>query len=174
MKNIKSKKKILFIQNKAMWYRIPFFNKLAKDYCIKLLFTDEKKVEGLEAKYKILRRYGVYPFSVSFGLIPALIRERYDIVVFPSMDFPGELIDNILCFVIARLMRKPYIIWSERWICKKIKRSLVRRVYYSIDQAFMRCICKYAGACVTSGGTQQKDYFISLGVQKIRFLSCLI
>jgi len=161
-------RKILFIHNKAMWYRIALFNALAKDMDVKFIFTNENKVEGLGAKYEILRRYGCYRFSVAFGLVPRLIREKYDIVVFPPTDSPGEIIENFLCFVMTKLMRKPYIIWCERWICEKVKRDPVRRVYNLIHQAFMSYICKYAGACVTSGGTKQKDYFISLGVSENR------
>jgi len=162
------KRKILFIHNKAMWYRIPLFNTLAGDMDVKFIFTNENKVEGLRRKYKILRRYGCHSFNVALGLVLRLIREEYDVVVFPPTGSPGEIIDNFFCFVIAKLVRKPYIIWSERWICKKVKRSLVRRVYRSIDQAFMSCICRYAGACVTSGGTKQKDYFTSLGIPENR------
>ena len=144
-----------------MWYRIPLFNGLANDFDIKFLFTNENKVEGLEAEYEILRRYGFYPFITTFGLIPKLIKEDYDVVVFPPSE---EWFNDIFCFIISKLRRKPYIIWSDRWICKKVKRSIFKKIYYWADQIIMRYLCKRAGACVTSGGTKQKEYFMFLGV----------
>lgn len=158
------KKKILFIHNKAMWYRIPFFNELSKEYETNFIFTNETKVENLESRYQILRRYGVYPFSVAFGLIPQLIRENYDIVVFPPPDSPGELIDNIICVFIAKLTKKPYMIWSERWKWKHNERNIFKRFYHLAEGIVIRYLCKNARACVTSGGTKQKEYFLSFGV----------
>ncbi len=156
--------KILFIHNSAAWHRIPLFNALAKDMDVKFIFTNKTQAEGLGVDYRTIRRYGSRPFGVAFGLIPTMIRENYDVVIFPSLGSPGELIDNILCFIIANFRRKPWIIWSERWHYQKTKVSPLRKVYHLIDQAFMKRLCQNAGACVTSGGTKQKDYFTSLGV----------
>ena len=157
--------KIIFVHNKAMWYRIPLFNGLANNLNIKFLFTDENKVENLEAEYEILKSYGVYPFNVAFALIPRLIKKEYDIIVFPT---PKEWINNIICFAIAKLRRKPYIVWSDRWICKKVKRPIFKKIYYRVDKMIIGYICRHADACVTSGGTKQKEYFVSLGVPENR------
>lgn len=148
-----------------MWYRIPLFNGLANNSDIKFLFTDENKVEGLEAEHEILKSYGFYPFIVAFGLISKLIRENYDLVVFPT---PEEWINNIICFIIAKLRTKPYIIWSDRWICKKVKKSMFKRIFYLADTMVIGYICRHADACVTSGGTKQKEYFMSLRVSENR------
>lgn len=156
--------KILFIHNKAMWYRIPFFNRLSQLCYIKFIFTNENEVKGLKSEYKLLKRYGIYPFSIAIGLIPILIHEKYDVVVFPPADSPGELFDNILCYVLTKIKGKPYIVWSERWNCPQIKRPLYKKIYHFVDRRIMGYICGHAIANVTSGGTKQKEYFLSLGV----------
>ena len=157
--------KLLFVHNKSMWYRISFFNELSKEIDTEFIFTNEENVEGLDAKYKILKRYGKYPFSVALGLINLLIQKDYNVVVFPSPDSYGERIDHILCFILVKLMNKPYIIWSERWKCSEVKRSALKEMLLKIDDIITGFIFRHANANVTSGGLKQKEYFLSLGVR---------
>jgi len=164
MKKKFKSQKVLFIPNKAMWYRIPLFNELSKKINVEFVFTDEDKVDGLIADYKILKRWGIYPFNVAFGLIPTLLQKKYDAVVFPPLDMPGELIDNILCFIITKLRRKKYIIWSERWNCPEIRKEGYKKIYEWIDNLIFGYISRNSDACVTSGGTKQKEFFLSHGV----------
>lgn len=147
-----------------MWYRIPLFNKLADEFDTKYVFTNERKVEGLNAEYTICKRYGVYPFSVSFGLVKMLFNEKFDLIVFPPPDSPGELVDNVLCLIMSTLRKKPYIIWSERWNCSEIKISYYKVLYKYIDKLIMKYLCKNASVNLTSGGIKQKEYFASLGI----------
>lgn len=147
-----------------MWYRIPLFNKLADEFDTKYIFTNEHKVEGLNTEYIISKRYGIYPFSVSFGLMKILSNEEFDLVVFPPPDSPGELVDNILCLIASKLKKKPYIIWSERWNCPEVKIKYFKIPYKYVDKLMMKCLCKNSSVNLTSGGTKQKEYFISLGV----------
>ena len=156
------KAKILFIHNKCMWYITPFFNKLAEEYDIEFLFSNEKKAEGLKARYEILKRYGIYPFSIAFGLIPRLLKRDFDIVVFPPPDSPGELIDNIFCFIISKLRRKVYIVLSERWNWKK-EISLVKWFYKKISHLLTRFIACNSSAFFVPG-IKHKEYPVSLGV----------
>ena len=88
-------------------------------YDIEFLFTNEKKADGLEVKYEILKRYRFFSISVALGLIPRLIKKKYDLIIFPPMDSRGEIIDNLFCFIIAKLRKRPYALWSERWNWKK-------------------------------------------------------
>jgi glycosyltransferase involved in cell wall biosynthesis len=157
--------RILFIHNKIMWYRIPLFQALDKLYSIKFIFTDEEKVEGLSLNYEIIKRWGKSPFSVGLGLVKKLSQEDYDIVIFPPMDAPGEMIDNIFCYVMASIRRKPYMVWSERWHCSEVKKTGIRKLYEYIDELLFGYFCRHSSACLTSGGSKQKEYFISHGVE---------
>lgn len=160
------KNKILFIHNKCPAYRKPIFNRLAGEYDLSFIFTGESWVEGINAKTTTLNRIGFGRFSVAPGLIPKLLADEYDLLVFPPMDSPGELIDNLICFLLAKVRGKPYMVWSERWNPKKTNASLVKKIYFAFDKAIFGIISKNASVCATSGGIKQKEYFLSLGVRE--------
>lgn len=164
------KNKILFIHNKCPVYRKPIFNMLTKEYGVSFIFTGEKKVEGLNSETRTLNRYGFGRFAVAPGLIPKVLLGKYDLLVLPPMDSPGELIDNIFCFVFAKLRAKPYMVWSERWNWKKTNVSLIKKIYFAFDRKIFGFISRNAAACATSGGMKQKEYFLSLGVRGDKIL----
>jgi glycosyltransferase involved in cell wall biosynthesis len=108
--------KVVLVHNSAMWYRLPFFKALAQLYDLVIFFTDASSVEGLEGvNYEILRRPLKSLRAISFlqadvfvpGLVFRLMVRDYDVVV-------GGLFD-IASFVIAKMRRKPFILWSETW-----------------------------------------------------------
>jgi glycosyltransferase involved in cell wall biosynthesis len=108
--------KVVLVHNSAMWYRLPFFKALAKLYDLVIFFTDAGSVEGLQGvKYEVLKRPLKNWSATSFlqgdvfapGLISRLIVRDYDVVV-------GSLSD-IASFCIAKIRRKPFILWSETW-----------------------------------------------------------
>lgn len=160
--------KIIFVHNKAMWYRIPFFNTLASQLDVKFYFTDESRA-NIKASHEYLNSIGIYPFIINPGLVKILFRNNYDLVILPPLE---EWINCLICFVIAKIMNKPYILWSDRWNCKNVKRSFFKKIYYGFDKFIIGFISRRANACVTSGGTKQKKYFLSLGVSEDKiFLS---
>jgi glycosyltransferase involved in cell wall biosynthesis len=108
--------KVVFVHNRAMWYRLPFFKALAQLYDLVIFFTDVSSVEGLQGvKYEVLKRPLKNLSGISFlqgdvfapGLIFRLMVRDYDVVV-------GSLYD-IASFVIAKTRRKSFILWSESW-----------------------------------------------------------
>ena len=161
--------RILFITNKYAMYRKPIFHKLADNLKVYFLFTDEKKIEDLRGKHEVLRKYGVRPFAFAFGLIPVLLFKKYDLVVFPPADSPGELFDNFVCFVANRIKGKPYLIWSERWRWKDEKKSFKRRFYLTFDEFVMGFIFRNASVCITDG-KKHKEYLLSLNVSENKII----
>ena len=108
--------KVVLVHTRAMWYRLPFFRTLAQLYDLTIYFTDTDSVCGLEGvNYEVLRRYLKNWRSISkvlgdlalLGLIPRLLSKNYDVVV-------GSLFDPTT-FFIAKIRRKPFILWSETW-----------------------------------------------------------
>jgi len=165
MININSNKpKILFIHNTAMWYRRPFFKKLSEIYDIKFVFTHiqiskdiygveiSNKIEGLEGvKYKALKNY----LGIAFGVIKEAMNE-YNILVGGSWDSVSEIIETIFYFIIAKLKRKPIILWSEEWgwQLKSFKRILATPL--------IKFIVSSSDAILVPG-TKHKEHLISLG-----------
>jgi len=108
--------KVVLVHNKAMWYRLPFFKALAQLYDLVIFFTDANSVQGLQGvKYEILRRPLKGLRAISFlqadvfvpGLIFRLLVRDYDLVVGGVFDFAT--------FFVAKIRRKPFILWSETW-----------------------------------------------------------
>ena len=159
--------RILFITNKYARYRKPIFHNLADNLKVRFLFTDEKKIEQLGPSHGVLRKYGIKPFAFTFGLIPALIFGKYDLVMFPPADSPGELFDNFVCFLATKTRKKPYLIWSERWRWKEDKESIIRQFYLAFDEIVMGFIFRNANACIIDG-IKNKEYLLSMNISENR------
>ncbi len=157
------KPRILFLHNKCMRYTKPLFNILAERLNVYFFFTDEKKIDGLKAGYSLSSKCGFGLFKPTRGLMLALFREKCDLIVLPPADSPGELFDNLICFLAAKIRNKPYVIWSERWGWKKGRKSPIRRLYLALDQTIIGYIYRNANACI-SDGIKHKEYLISLNV----------
>lgn len=154
---------VLFVHHKCLWYRIPIFNMLAKKYDTCFVFTKEKKVDDLKAEYRIIKRHGFGFLNIAVGLIPALFLDKYDLVVIPQPNSPGELIDCLICFFAVKVRRKPYMIWSGLWKWKEDKDLLPMRLYKALGREIVGYIYRNANSCV-SYGTKHSDYLLHLGV----------
>lgn len=156
---------ILFYHNKATWYRVPFFNRLAEIYGILFLFTDEDAVDGLRAPFKTFKRWGIRPFTLAPEGYAWMLFKDYSLTVLPPADTLGELFDFLVLWAIAKMRKKKIVVWSERWRSPSTQHSLKTRLYITFDEVFMRIVCLSATACATSGGIKQKEYFRYLGVK---------
>lgn len=156
--------RIVFIHNTAMWYRRPFFSLLSEIYPIKFIFTHldvskeiydveiDDKIDGMKnVDYIILKNY----LSIAFGVIRESLGD-YDIIVGGSWDSLPEIIETTLYFVIAKLRRKKFVLWTEdwNWNIKTTKRKLVK--------FFARIIVKNSDAIILPG-TKQKECVMYLG-----------
>jgi glycosyltransferase involved in cell wall biosynthesis len=156
--------RIVFIHNTAMWYRRPFFSLLSEIYLIKFVFTHldvskeiydveiDDKIDGMKnVDYTILKNY----LSIAFGVIRESLGD-YDIIVGGSWDSLPEIIETTLYFVIAKLRKKKFVLWTEdwNWNIKTTKRKLVK--------FFARIIVKNSDAIILPG-TKQKECVMYLG-----------
>lgn len=156
--------RIVFIHNTAMWYRRPFFSLLSEIYPIKFVFTHldvskeiydveiDDKIDGMKnVDYTILKNY----LSIAFGVIRESLGD-YDIIVGGSWDSLPEIIETTLYFVIAKLRKKKFVLWTEdwNWNIKTTKRKLVK--------FFARIIVKNSDAIILPG-TKQKECVMYLG-----------
>ena len=166
--------KILFIHNTAMWYKRPFFKRLSEIYDVKFVFTHiqvckdiygveiSEEIEGLEGvNYKVLKNYFnfIKPHGVAFGVIKEAIGD-YDVLVDGNWDSLSEIIEMMLYFTIAKIRKKPVVIYKENWYCKEI--SLKRRIREMIILPFVKFIVRNSNAILVPG-TKSKEYFVSLG-----------
>ena len=150
-------KKILFVTNKCLPYRVPFFNKLAKKRDITFLFVNEEnKIADLKSPQRILKGIGFGKYKIHPRIIPFI--KEFDLVIFLPTDF-SYLIDNIMMYIYCKIKKIPYIIWSERWDYKKIPfKDKFSKIFY-------KKIILNASSVVVSG-RKAFDYHLSLGVEK--------
>ena len=156
--------RIIFIHNTAMWYRLPFFNLLSQIYDITFIFThlDVSKevydvkihdnIEGMKnVDYSVLNNY----FNIALGVIKESFGD-YDIIVGGSWDTLSEIIETTFYFIIAKMRKKKFILWTEdwNWRIKSNKRKLVK--------LFAQIIIKNSDAILVPG-TKHKECVIYLG-----------
>ncbi|MEM3486573.1 MAG: glycosyltransferase [Candidatus Methanomethyliaceae archaeon] len=123
-------------------------------------------------KYAIVARLGKGLFSVAGPrLIQLAFMHPYDVMVLPPMDSPGELVDNLICFISARLRRKPFMVFSERWFYEQLKVGIIRKIYRMFDFRVFAFCAKRAQICIACGGSKQIEYFKRCGVEEQKLVS---
>lgn len=152
--------RILFIHNTAVWYRRPFFRRLSQVYDVRFVFThlqvqrDEygveisENIEGMEGiTYRVCKRH----LGIPTGLIPELLWGNFELIV----DSLGTRW-SVPSFLIAKLRRKPILLWSEDWGWRgKSLKGL-------FTPAVTRFLVSHSDAMLVPG-TKHKEYFVSLG-----------
>jgi len=154
------KPKILFFHNALIGYTRPFFKRLSEVYDVKFVFTDmrlskdiygvaeKKQLEGFnDVKYKVLGRL----FGVAFGVIGEMLKNDYDLIV----DSLGSA-ESVMTYCIAKLRRKPVILWSEEWGWKG------KTTGNKWTSSLIRFVASHADAIIVPG-TKHRQYLISLG-----------
>ncbi|MFC2058410.1 glycosyltransferase family 4 protein [Chloroflexota bacterium] len=146
---------VIFIHNRAIWYRIPFFKRLANLYDAQFVFTHEKEVNGLDSiNFIQLNTH----FGIAFGLIPILLRGDYDVIVVAGWSNLTEFIEGIICLAAAKIRGKPAISWFEHWFPQlpDIRRRLAA--------PFIGFIMKRFSACIAPG-SKTKELCINMGIE---------
>jgi glycosyltransferase involved in cell wall biosynthesis len=162
------KPKILFVHNAIAPYTKPFFLGLSQAYDIKFVFTDiqvskeaynvetPEKGDGLDGMgYWTRRRYfcTISPSGIPLGLLADLFRERYDAVVATL-----GTVEMVLCFLGAKLKRKPLILDNGVWGWEGIYNKK------GAGSTLSKLILPHSDAVVVPG-TKHKEYVIALGAR---------
>ena len=156
----KQKPRILFFHNALVGYTRPFFLRLSEVYDVRFVFTDvglsqgnygveeKKQFEGFsKVDYRVLKRYcGIGP-----GVISEMLKGDYDVVV----DSLGAK-EFVLTFFIAKIRRKPIVLWSEEWGWKD------KSTEHKWFSTLIRFMVSHADA-VFGPGSRHREYLISLG-----------
>jgi glycosyltransferase involved in cell wall biosynthesis len=117
-----SRDKIAFVHNLLIHYRVPLFNLIDRSsICFLFHFADvdkriprilsSKKV-SLHFKYRIWRSFRIKEGLYISPFLPfELINKRYNTYVASWILNP----DSIVTFAIAKLLRRPFVLWEERY-----------------------------------------------------------
>jgi glycosyltransferase involved in cell wall biosynthesis len=114
-----AKPSVFFLHNIIAPYRLPVFEAVAEAADIDVYFClgvakDRRwshSVNGYNFKHRILRAFRFGPFVINPGLPWRLLTRPYDIYLVG--DFPEAALSTFITIVMAKLRRKPVVIWSE-------------------------------------------------------------
>ena len=151
--------KIAFIHNRYIGYRLPFFEKLAKIYGTDFFFDQidpKTKIRKCAFTYKVLRSIqilnsSIYDCTLSPMLPFHLLRGRYNLFIGADIGHPGTYIT----FVVAKLLRKPFILCNEGWYYP-------RTIFRFLRQPLLNIMMLYSDAIVVSG-TKAKEFALHVG-----------
>jgi glycosyltransferase involved in cell wall biosynthesis len=150
--------KIAFIHNAYTSYRIKFFNKLTEHNNIEFFFHKiyDTSSERPLFKYKILymQTLPLLPKDFTFSpfLFFHLLKNKYNLFIGAGSGY----IDTITTFFIAKLLRKPFVLWDVSWF---YNRSFLKLMAYPI----FRYISLKSNSLVLPG-KKSKEFYIKIGV----------
>ncbi|MDO9045579.1 MAG: glycosyltransferase family 4 protein [Methanobacteriaceae archaeon] len=169
MKN--NSKKILFVHNTIMWYRIPFFKLLKENYDVNFIFTyleasnniyDIKYFENLkelEFEFNSCNAYLASEFrflneGIPIGLIKYLFFTNYDIIVDNLQS-----LKVLISYAASKIRKKPLIIWSEGW-------NIPNNVFMDkLKIRFAKLILNNSNFVLVPG-TKHAEYISNLGIDR--------
>jgi glycosyltransferase involved in cell wall biosynthesis len=133
--------KIAFVHNRYIDYRIPFFKLISEKFNIKFFFEKEKEFNKKEIQLSFSRTIKLPAKNIRFSpLLPfKLLCGDFDLFISGELGYTN----TIITFIVARLLRKPFIIWSEEW---HPDTSVFRDLF-----GLKRKIVTLASACIAPG-----------------------
>jgi len=148
--------RIAFIHNYYIHYRVPLFKMLSQIFDIMFFFDNVSVyVKSMDKSLKYVINIGPpikgvkFPFSLWFHLI----KNNPDIVIAGDATNPS----TIISFIVSKLLRKPFILWEERWFWHS---SILSALLWPIA----RFIALKADVLIVPG-TLAKNFYESIGVE---------
>lgn len=146
--------RISFIHNRLIDYRVPIFEMLSKKYDIVYFFEKDKDPKITKIKTEFSKTVKILKYNVHFSpLLPLkLLRGDFDLFISGDLGYWN----TIVTFFLAKLLKKPFIIWSEEWhpedVLKKRRLNVKRKIVLNSD------------ACIAPG-SQSVSFLRYLGAQ---------
>lgn len=113
------KMRVFLLHNVIAPYRLPVFEEIAKIADIDVYFCITKtadrhwstSLDGYKFKHKVLPNFLIGPFFLNPTLLWHLLTNTYDIYLVG--DFPEAVSSTFIAIMVAKLRRKPVVLWSE-------------------------------------------------------------
>ena len=155
--------RIAFVHNLLIHYRVPLFNLFATssrfkfDFFFGAVHPWMRELAYSQEQYRTTFRYcllnGLRVLEYNYfspSLLFQLVRRGYDAYVVGPLASP----DCLVVFIVARLLRKPFILWEERW--EKTRSSLSR-----LFEPIQLLIARNADLIIVPG-SKSFEYFSTL------------
>lgn len=173
------KTKVLVVHNQAAPYRLPLFEELSKYYDLEVFFCEgvssdrkwDSDVNDFSFKGDILFTIKVGILLISLDILKKLLKKRHDIYV--VMDHPSMFFTSTITIIVAKLFRKPIIVWTGQnkntYRMEKLKKSetALTKLSYSIKEYYQKCIYIFSDAFLAYC-EKTREHLIEKGVKEDR------
>jgi len=164
-------KKVFLLHNIISPYRLPLFQKLSEELDLNVglckAITKDRlwstKLRGYSFKNEILKNVSIGPLVINYSLLFKLLSNKYDVYIVGGGT--ETFLSGFIVFIISKLFRKPFIIWSgiienpeyrDNWL-----RDVMRRYFY----IFIKILYPFTDSFIAYG-IKAKEYLIKNGVSQ--------
>ena len=146
---------IAFVHNYYIYYRLPLFELLNNKYNVYYFFDaihPYVKKTSKTIQYKIPLNIRIKNNSIPLLLWYYLIKCK------PCLFIAGDALNlsTIVTFIIAKILKKPFILWEERWFWTE-------SIYNNIRWPLVRLLTLKADLLVVPG-SKARNFYMKLGV----------
>lgn len=121
--------KVLILHNQVTPYRLPLFERLNEKYDVTVYFCKRKtkdrkwdvSLENYSFDYKTLPEFDISKFWINLTLPFMLLLNRYDFYI--AGENTNHLFSTFIVLLFAKVLEKPFILWSEVIETKYSKKS---------------------------------------------------
>jgi len=177
------KPRVFLLHSEMSPYRLPLFEELAQKVDLEVYFCQAKSkkrlwnasIEGYSFKSKVLKFINVGPLIINYSLPFELLFRRYQIYIID--DDPRLTFSKLVVFLIAKMFRRPVIIWSgavEEGYYNKIEDLInrylfapIRHLVYHHADAFIAYGHKTADFLAKHGVPREKIYIGTQAVPQV-------
>lgn len=151
--------KTVFVHNAYAFYRLPLFERLSRYLNIDFLFSEIYGPVKSEPNFnfRILFSFKV-PKIKSYYFTPflpiTLIKGKYNLFIGAGIG----MINTYLTFLVAKFLRKPFVLWDVSWFMKKTPLRLMRF-------PIVRYVATHSDAVVIPG-LKSESFYLSIGVPR--------
>ncbi|TRO49599.1 glycosyltransferase [Candidatus Bathyarchaeota archaeon] len=131
--------RVAFVHSALAFYRVSLFNALSKRYDVEFFFHKKygDASEKPRFKYRMLRGVpvpGISDYMYPLTIILRLIKGRYDLFIGAG----AAQLDTMAAFMVAKLLRKPFVLWNVTWfynptLLSKLRYPIWRRIVLGSD-----------------------------------------
>jgi glycosyltransferase involved in cell wall biosynthesis len=179
--------RVCLVHNQVAPYRLPVFAEISRHLDVEVLFCRERAggrrwsidPSAYRLHHTVLRSWRLGPFLINPGLVARLLRARHD--VYLVGDFPETLWATFATILVAKLRRKPVVLWSETVdnsanhyeatvVSDKFPARVARAVLTAGVTAYRRVLLRMPARFVALSAAA-RDFLISEGVDAGRIHS---
>ncbi len=172
--------RVCLLHNQVAPYRLPVFAEVSRHLDVEVLFCRERAAgrrwstdtTGYRVDHTVLRSWRLGPFLINPSLIGRLLRARHDIYLVG--DFPETLYATFAAILVAKVRRKPVVLWSETVdnavnhyesavVSGKLSARVARAVLTTAVTAYRRVLLRQPVRFVALSAAA-RDFLISEGV----------